>query len=127
MKKIIFILNLVAVLGFFFWYINEPGWEPAIGTIVALTTFVSQFFLNSEIRRITRVKKMNQKAGNNSNQYQSGGTMTINSNTSPSRDTEGDSTVINSDSINVGEMSQEAGDDSTQYQSGGDMTIINDK
>ncbi|MBF0760196.1 hypothetical protein IR148_03955 [Dysgonomonas mossii] len=127
MKKFIFILNIIVVVGFLLWFINEPGWEPAIGFIAAIVGLISQFIFNDEIRRtVIQIKEMSQKAGNKSTQYQSAGNMTISSNTSSSLETGNGSRNANT-SANIDKMSQEAGDNSTQYQSGGDMTIINDK
>lgn len=125
MKKFIFILNFIVIVGFLLWFINEPGWEPAIGLIAAIVGIISQLIFNGEMKKVvTKIKKMSQKAGNQSAQYQSAGNMAINSNTSSSLETENNSNA-NDTSASIDKMSQEAGDNSTQYQSGGDMTITN--
>ncbi len=43
MKKFIFISNFIVVVGFLLWFINEPGWEPAIGLIAAIVGLCKKF------------------------------------------------------------------------------------
>lgn len=89
MKLLLFVLNLIAFLAVAIWFVVEPGWESGSSTIVALVTFISHFFWNDSIKKKkhnatqkniskTQIRSMQQTAGENSTQYQSGGNITVN-------------------------------------------------
>ncbi len=90
MKLFLFILNIIAFIGVLLWFVFEPSWESGSSSGVAFVALVSQFFWNDSVKNMRKNKKvsknnsqnqigdMNQIAGKNSTQYQSGGNMTIN-------------------------------------------------
>lgn len=91
MKAFLFIINIVAFIGVLLWFIFEPSWESGSSCGIAFAALFSQFFWNDSVKKIIKKKKsvslnnsqnkignMNQTAGDNSSQYQSGGNMTIN-------------------------------------------------
>ncbi|KGN81829.1 hypothetical protein HW49_03850 [Porphyromonadaceae bacterium COT-184 OH4590] len=86
-----FIINAIAFLGVLLWFLFDPSWESGSSCGIAFAALLSQFFWNDSVKKIIRKNKtvfhhnsqnrfgsMNQTAGKNSTQYQSGGNMTIN-------------------------------------------------
>ena len=86
-----FIINVIAFAIVLLWFFFEPSWESGSSCVITFAALVTQFFWNDSIKKIIRKNKtvlqhnsqnrigsMNQTAGKNSTQYQSGGNMTIN-------------------------------------------------
>lgn len=76
MKRILFLLNLIAFIASILWMIIQPGYEPLISSVLTLSGLITFYFVNrkKDQRNIT----MKQKSGNRSKQYQSAGDMIIN-------------------------------------------------
>lgn len=73
LRVILWVIDISAIILSVLWFIKEPNYEPIITGILSLGGLVTLLFTNKK-----STPKMIQKAGKNSEQYQSGGDMTIN-------------------------------------------------
>jgi hypothetical protein len=74
MKLTLIILNILGLIGAIIWLILKPDWEPLVTTIGLIGGLITQFYLTKDSSSI----KMKQKGGKGSENYQSGGNITIN-------------------------------------------------
>ncbi|WP_211318040.1 hypothetical protein [Pontibacter mucosus] len=77
MKKILIILNIVALLASLIWLMTNQDWEPLVTSLGLLSSLITLVYSNSEEKGKI---KMKQKGGSNSKNYQSVGDININSN-----------------------------------------------
>lgn len=75
MRIILWIIALISLVLSALWYINQPGYEPIIAVVTAVSGLIA--LLITEKKKPEKIV-MKQKAGKKSKQYQSGGDMTIN-------------------------------------------------
>lgn len=76
MRNILLIINIAAFIASLVWLILNPDYEPLISSLLTLGGVISFALIKSKNKREKLVMK--QTAGKKSNQYQSGGDMTIN-------------------------------------------------
>ena len=77
MISLFIIINIIAFIVVFLWFCFDPSWESGSSCAATFAALLGQFFFNNSEKK-NEIGNMNQKAGKNSTQYQSGGNMTIN-------------------------------------------------
>lgn len=73
MKKILFGINILALVASSLWLITDKSWEPLITTLGLLGTLLTLIFTNKD-----RNSNMRQRSGKNSTNIQIGGNYTNN-------------------------------------------------
>lgn len=77
-KKILLVLNILALVGTLIWLKSDRGWEPLVATITLIATLISQLYGTGDSTNNGGKLKMSQKGGKNSQNYQSSGDININ-------------------------------------------------
>lgn len=77
MKIIIGLINLIALIGAIFWWLEAPDWEPAVTSLALFGGLLVQIFINDEIR--SKIKIF-QGFNKNSHKYQAAGNQVITDN-----------------------------------------------
>jgi hypothetical protein len=75
MRQILLIINIGAFIASVAWLIFKPDYEPLISSLLTLGGLITFALVKPKEKKGKLVMK--QKAGKNSQQYQSGGNMTI--------------------------------------------------
>jgi hypothetical protein len=68
-NTVLILLNILAILGTIIWLAVKPEWEPIVTLLGLIGALIAQIGFKS---KNDRNLKMNQRGGDNSNNYQSG-------------------------------------------------------
>lgn len=77
-KKVLLILNILALIGTLIWLMTDRSWEPLVATITLVATLITQLYGSGDNSGNGNTTKMSQKGGKNSKNYQSSGDININ-------------------------------------------------
>lgn len=78
-KKILLILNILALIGTLIWLKEDKNWEPLVATITLIATLITQLYGSGDSSSNGGKTNLSQKGGKNSRNYQSKGDININS------------------------------------------------
>lgn len=76
LKKILWIVDILAFISSLIWFINKPYWDSLVSVFITSAGLIALFFVKTS--KDNKKINMSQDAGENSTQYQANGDITIN-------------------------------------------------